>query len=44
MIPKIKSFTLPRAQSESIARIQERHLEPGNARRTFKNGTMKTDF
>jgi len=38
-IPDIKSFSLPRAQSEISAKIVERHLEPGNTRRIFSSGT-----
>ena len=43
-IPDIKSFSLPRAQSEVTAKIPERYLESGNSRRTFSNGTKKADF
>jgi len=43
-IPDIKSFSLPRAQSEVTAKIPERYLESGNSRRTFSNGTKKEDF
>lgn len=39
-----KSFSLPRAHSEISAKISFRHLEPGNTRRTFSNGTKKADF
>jgi len=43
-IPDIKSFSLPRAQSEISAKISDRHLEHGNTRRTFSNGTKKADL
>lgn len=43
-MPDIKSFSLPRAQYDLTTKINERYLEPANYRRTFKNGTLKSDF
>ena len=44
ILPDIKSFSLPRASQDPVAKINERYLEPTNSRKTFKNGTLTTDF
>lgn len=44
VLPDIKSFSLPRAQQDLIAKINERYMEPTNSRKIFKNGTLKSDF